>query len=118
MKDGEGHDFTMVNAEYVRNGGDNNRANVMIMDSAIAKTPYKEQWGSFQSVETKDGWWRSVTVKGQPSWKSYDKASNDYAQWVLVGDRYIVVVTSEEGTEADLDALVNAMDFAGLAAVK
>ncbi len=35
-----------------------------------------------------------------------------------VGDRFIVYTTVEDGTKADLDALVNAMDFAGLAAVK
>jgi hypothetical protein len=118
MKDGEGNDFTMVNGAYVRDGDEDARANVMIMDSATAKTPYKEQWGSFASVETSDGWWKSVTVKGQPSWKSYTKSSNDYGQWVLVGDRYIVIATAESDSEADLDALVNAMDFAGLAAVK
>ena len=90
----------------------------MIQDAAVANTPFKQQWSSFRSFETTDGWYRSVTVKGQPGWKSYTKSSNDYGQWILVGDRYIVYTTVEKGTEADLDALVNAMDLSGLAAVK
>ncbi|HIH04308.1 MAG TPA: hypothetical protein HA263_10855 [Methanoregulaceae archaeon] len=116
--DGEGQNFVMATGEYVKDSDDKASANVMILDSAVAKTPYKEQWGSFRSVETNDGWYRSVTVKGQPGWRSYAKSSNDYAEWVLAGDRYIVVATVQDGSEADLDALVNAIDFAGLAAVK
>ena len=118
MKDGEGRDFTMVNGEYARDGNEDARATVMILDSAVANTPYKQQWGTFRSYESTEGWWKSVTVKGQPGWKSYTKSSNEYGQWVLAGDRYIVVATVEGGSEADLDALVNAIDFAGLAAVK
>jgi len=118
MKDGEGHDYTWATGNYVMNGNDNARASIMIQDAAVANTPFKQQWSTFRSVESTDGWWRSVTVKGQPGWKFHNKSSNDYGQWVLVGDRYIVFTTVEDGTEADLDALVNAMDFAGLAAVK
>ena len=118
MKDGEGHDYTWATGNYVMDGNDNARASIMIQDAAVANTPFKQQWSTFRSVESTDGWWRSVTVKGQPGWKFHNKSSNDYGQWVLVGDRYIVFTTVEDGTEADLDALVNAMDFAGLAAVK
>src|SRR5665647_906884 len=73
MKDGEGRDFTMVNGDYVKDGVTETKGTIIIMDSAVAKTPYKEQWASFRSIETNDGWWKSVTVKGQPSWKSYTK---------------------------------------------
>jgi hypothetical protein len=118
MKDGEGHDYTWVSGEYAKDGSDDAGANLMIMDSAVAKTPYREQWSSFQSVQTNDGWWKSVTVEGQPSWKSFSKDTNSYGQWVLVGDRYIVIATVDGGTEADLDAIVDAMDFAGLAGVR
>jgi hypothetical protein len=118
MKDAEGHDYTWVSGEYDKDGNENARGSIVIQDSAVANTPFKQQWSTFRSYESTDGWWRSVTVKGQPGWKFHDKSSNDYGQWVLVGDRYIVYTTVEGGTEADLDTLVNAMDFAGLAAVK
>lgn len=117
MQGGQGQDFSQASGEYVKTGNDETTANIVIMDTSVANN-YKQQWSSFQSIETNDGWWRSVTVKGQPGWKSYTKDSNDYAQWILAGDRYIVIATVDNGTEADLDTLVNAIDFAGLAAVK
>ena len=118
MKDGEGRDYTWVTGEYQKAGDDNAKGSVMIQDAAVANTPFKQQWSPFKSYESTDGWYRSVTVKGQPGWKFYTKSTNDYGQWVLVGDRYIVFTTVEGGTEADIDSLVNAMDLSGLAAVK
>lgn len=118
MKDGEGHDYTWVTGEYVKDGDDDVRANIVIQDAAAANAPFKQQWTSFQSYESTEGWWRAVTVKGQPGWRYHDTSSNDYGGWVMAGDRYIVFISVEDGTEADLDALVNAVDFAGLAAVR
>ena len=118
MKDGEGRDYTWVTGEYVKAGDDDVRANIMIQDAGAANAPFKQQWTSFQSYESTEGWWRAVTVKGQPGWRFHDKSSNDYGGWVMAGDRYIVFISIEDGTEADLDALVNAVDFAGLGAVR
>lgn len=118
MKDGEGRDYTWVTGEYVKDGDENTGANIMIQDAGAANAPFKQQWTSFQSYESTQGWWRAVTVKGQPGWRFHDKSSNDYGGWVMAGDRYIVFISVEDGTEADLDALMNAMDFAGLAAVR
>lgn len=118
MKDGEGRDYTWVTGEFVKAGDENARASIVIQDAAVANTPFKQQWTSFQSYESTEGWWRAVTVKGQPGWRFHDKSSNDYGGWVMAGDRYIVFINVEDGTEADLDALVNAVDFAGLAAVR
>lgn len=118
MKDGEGRDYTWATGEFVKAGDENARANIMIQDAGAANAPFKQQWTSFQSYESTEGWWRAVTVKGQPGWRFHDKSSNDYGGWVMAGDRYIVFISVEDGTEADLDALVNAMDFAGLAAVR
>ena len=118
MKDGEGRDYTWVTGEFVKAGDENAGASIVIQDAAVANTPFKQQWTSFQSYESTEGWWRAVTVKGQPGWRFHDKSSNDYGGWVMAGDRYIVFINVEDGTEADLDALVNAVDFAGLAAVR
>ncbi len=118
MKDNEGRDYTWVTGEFVKAGDENAGASIVIQDAAVANTPFKQQWTSFQSYESTEGWWRAVTVKGQPGWRFHDKSSNDYGGWVMAGDRYIVFISVEDGTEADLDALVNAVDFAGLAAVR
>lgn len=118
MKDAENRDFTSVSAEYKKDGDDTATASVLMWDFAGADSPYKQQWGTFRSYESTDGWWKSVTVKGQPGWKSYTKSSSSYAEWVQAGDRILVVTSVDHGTEADLDALVNAIDFAGIAALK
>ncbi|NLX48517.1 MAG: hypothetical protein GXY82_01315 [Methanospirillum sp.] len=116
MKDGEGREYTWVTAEYTGDG--DAAAQVLIQDTAAAETPYRQQWNSFSSYESTQGWWRAVTVDGQPGWRYHDASSDDYGTWVLVGDRFIVYALVNDGTEADLDALVDAIDIAGLAALK
>ncbi len=78
MKDGEGHDYTWVTGDYAKAGDDNAKASIVIQDSAVANTPFKQQWGAFRSYESTEGSMKSVTVKGQPGWESYDKSSNNY----------------------------------------
>ena len=75
-------------------------------------------WKSFTAYESTQGYMKSTTVKGFPAWDVYDKDSNTYTMMIGVGDRFIVYTTVEDGTKADLDALVNAIDVAGLAALK
>jgi hypothetical protein len=118
MKDAEGHEYTWVTGTYTKDGDENAQADIVIQDAAVANTPYKQQWKSFTSYESTEGSMKSVTVKGQPAWQTYDKSTNNNGLMAFVGDRYIVFMTVEDGTKADLDTLVNAMDFAGLAAVK
>jgi hypothetical protein len=118
MKDSNGRDYTWVTGTYARAGDENAQATLVISDNGDAATPLREQWQSFATIDTNEISMRQVTVDGQPAWRIIDKETNDVSMMVLVGDRFIVWVQVSDGSEADLDALVDAIDFAGLAAVR
>jgi len=117
-KDSSGKEFSWVTGTYVKTGDDTVQASVQIHDLATAESPLRGMWQSFTAYESTEGYMKSTTVKGFPAWDVYDKNTKDYSMMIGVGDRYIVYVTVEKGTKADLDTIVNAMDISGLAALK
>lgn len=118
MKDSEGRDYTWVTGEYRKSGSEDVQGSLAITDNGVATSPLKQQWQSFASLDTTEMSMKQVTVKGQPAWRIEQKQSNEHSIMVLVGDRIMVWVQVTDGTGADLDALVDAIDFAGIAAVK
>ncbi|MEN6341426.1 MAG: hypothetical protein ABFC89_02595 [Methanospirillum sp.] len=117
-KDSSGKEFSWVTGTYTKTGDDKVQASVQIHDLATAESPLKGMWKSFTAYESTEGYMKSTTVKGFPAWDVYDKNGNTYDMMIGVGDRFIVYVIVEDGTKADLDALVNAIDISGLAAQK
>ncbi|MEN6517196.1 MAG: hypothetical protein ABFC38_03260 [Methanospirillum sp.] len=117
-KDSDGKEFSWVTGTYTKNGDDTVQASVQIHDLATAESPLKGMWKSFTAYESTEGYMKSTTVKGFPAWDVYDKNSKNYNMMIGAGDRYIVYVTVEDGTKADLDTIVNAIDIPGLAALK
>jgi hypothetical protein len=118
MKDDSGQEYAWATGTYKKAGSDASTGSIVIQDAATANTPLKQQWKSFTSFETTEGSMKSVTVKGQPAWEIVDKSAKKINLMAFVGDRYIVYVMMENDNRADLDQLVNAMDLAGLAALK
>lgn len=118
MKDSEGRDYTWVTGEYRKSGSEDAQGSLAITDNGVATSPLKQQWQSFASLDTTEMSMKQVTIKGQPAWRIEQKQSNEHSIMVLVGDRIMVWVQVTDGTGADLDALVDAIDFAGIAAVK
>lgn len=90
------------------------RATVLIQDSAYYDVGYWESWDSLVAFETTEGYYRQGNVGGQPSWKVFSKPDS-YGTWVGVNERFMVYVSVEGGSEQDLDALVNAIDYGGIA---
>jgi hypothetical protein len=117
-KDASGQAFSWVTGTYHRDGDETAQASVQIHDLATAESPLKSLWKTFSAYESTEGYMKTTTVKGFPAWDVYDKNTGSYSMMLDVGDRYLVYVTVEDGSRADLEALMNAMDLAGLAALK
>jgi hypothetical protein len=117
-KDADGKEYSWVTGVYTKSGDDTVQGSVQIHDLATAESPMKGMWKTFTAYESTEGYMKSTTIKGFPAWDVYDKNSKTYSMMIGVGERYLVFVTVEDGSKADLDTLVNAMDITGLAAVK
>jgi len=111
VEDGQ---WTFASREYTK--GDAVAA-VLIQDSAYYDVGYWESWDSFVSFETTEGYYRSGTVGGHPSWEFFSKPAT-YGTWIGVNERFMVYVSVEDGSKQDLDAFVNAVDYGRLANLK
>jgi hypothetical protein len=111
VEDGQ---WTWATREYTKGDA---TATVLIQDSAYYDVGYWEAWDSFVSFETTDGYYRSGTVSGHPSWEVFSKPAS-YGTWIGVNERFMVYVSVEDGTKQDLDAFVNAINYGGLANLK
>jgi hypothetical protein len=111
----ENDDWSWATKEYTKGDA---TAMVWIQDTAYYNVGFREAWGSMISFETTDGYFKSVTVKGYPSWESYSKSGSEYISYVDVADRFMVYVGVDDGTKADLDAFTGAIDYAGLSKLK
>ena len=117
-KDADGKEYSWVTGVYQKSGDDTVQGSVQIHDLATAESPLKGMWQGFSAYESTEGYMKSTTIKGSPAWDIHDKNSKSYSMMIGVGERYLVFVTVEDGTKADLDTIVNAVDIAGIAAVK
>jgi len=108
--------WTIASRSY--SSGANKQAEVSIMDSAYYDIAGWGGWASLSETTTADGYIKTVTVAGFPSWESYDKNSNSYESWVGLNNRYLVTVTITNGEKSDLDSFVNSINYHGIAALK
>jgi hypothetical protein len=114
----QGGSWSMASREYTNAANDSITASVMIMDSAYYDVGPWAAWGTYQQISTTDGYWKSDTVSGFPAWESYTKSDNTYGKWIGINQRFMVVVTVDGGQKSDLDALVNAVNYAGIGNLK
>jgi hypothetical protein len=111
-------DTTWSIASRSYSGGSDRQADVSVMDSAYFDVGAWTGWAGLSAATTADGYVRSGTVAGYPTWESYDKSSNSYDTWVNLDNRFMVTVSITNGSKADLDSFVNAINYAGIAALK
>ena len=116
--DEENHAWTASAAKYVSTANKETTASITYQDTAGRQVGFKTIWSSFKDAETSDGYFKSTTVKGNPAWETHSIAGKTFGTWVSVNDRFMVYVTIQNGTKADYDAIINAIDFTGIAALK
>ncbi|MGD9936683.1 MAG: hypothetical protein AB7S61_04330 [Methanoregulaceae archaeon] len=118
LKDNEGRDYTFATGDYAKAGDEKAGGTIVITDNGMAVSPLKQQWSSFTQLDSTEMSIKRATADGQPAWRIEQKKANEHSMMVLAGDRFLVHVQVGDATPADLDALVDAIDFAGLAALK
>jgi hypothetical protein len=112
----ENGSWTTASRSY--SSGDDKQATVSIMDSAYYAVGGWEMWGRQYEMTTNDGYFKTGTVAGFPSWESYDKNSKSYGTLVGLNNRFMVSVTIDNGAKADLDLFLNSINYQGIAALK
>jgi len=116
--DQENHAWTASAASYVSTASKETTASVTYQDTAGRQVGFKTIWSTFKDAETSDGYFKSTTVKGNPAWETHSIAGKTFKTWISVDDRFMVQVSIENGTKADYDTIINAIDFTGIAALK
>ncbi|WP_048145004.1 hypothetical protein [Methanosphaerula palustris] len=116
--DQDNNAWTSSAATYVSTTNKETTASVTYQDTVGRQVGYKNIWNSFKDAETSDGYFKSTTIKGNPAWETHSIAGKTFGTWVSVNDRFMVYVSIQNGTKADYDAFINAIDFAGIAALK
>jgi hypothetical protein len=117
MTETEGHPWTMVKGSYTSTANKDTTASITYQDTANQDVGFRSNWKNFHAVENSDGSFRSTRVKGNPAWEVFTKPDS-YGGWVSVNDRFMIYVSVDKGTKADYDSIINAIDFAGIAALK
>ncbi|QSZ66472.1 hypothetical protein RJ40_02635 [Methanofollis aquaemaris] len=110
--------WSMATLSYCNDANEETTAELVIYDSAYYAVGGWEFWESKFSYETTDGYLKSGEVQGYPSWESYEKDLQTYAKWVGIDDRFMVYVSIDAGSKADLDTFVNAIDYKGIASLR
>jgi len=108
--------WTIASRSY--SNGANKQAEVSVMDSAYYNVGGWEGWASLIETTSNDGYVKTGTVAGFPSWESYDKNDRSYVAWIGLNNRYMVTVTITNGEKSDLDLFVNSINYPGIAALK
>jgi len=111
VEDGQ---WTWATREYAKGDA---VAVVQIQDSAYYDVGSWKSWDSLVAFETTEGYYRSGTVGGYPSWEYFAKPAS-YGAWIGVHERFMVYISVEDGSKQDLDAFVNAINYGGLANLK
>lgn len=112
----ENGSWSMVNKEFTK--GDTATANVGIMDSAYNEVGWFLVWKGIYNYESAEGYAKTMTVKGFPALEKYSNSSNEYAMYVDVEDRFMVYITVRDSDKDNLNNLTNAIDYAGISALK
>lgn len=118
LKDKEGNDYSWGSGEFNSTVNAGARATLVILDNSNASSPLEQQWHSFVTLDTPEMMIKPLMVKGHPAWKIHLKTTNEHSILVLIADRFMVHSSVEGGSENDLDMIVEAIDFAGIAALK
>jgi hypothetical protein len=75
-----------------------------------------EAYKNAYSYQTTEGYGRTTTVAGYPAYQMYTKSMGTYYLDVIVGDRFMVSITTEN--ESTLSTFSNLINYGGIAALK
>lgn len=114
--------WTLASMGYTSTANKDTMATIVIQDTGNQAVGFKSTLMSDQLKETTKQSFKSTRVKGYPAWE-YSAASDESngllrSGIISVNDRFMVMVRIDGGTKADYDTFVNAIDFAGIAALK
>jgi hypothetical protein len=116
--DSENNAWTASSATYTSTANKDTTATITYQDTVGRKVGFKNIWSTFTATENSDGYFKSTTVKGNPAWETHSIAGKTYKTWVLVNDRFMVQVSIENGTDADYNSIINAINFVGITSLK
>ena len=111
----EGGSWSMASNTYKK--GDTGRATITIMDSAYYNVGMFQAWGSFTQMETTDGYFKTMNVKGFPAFETYSKSSKEYGKYINVKDRFMVNIVVENNDKDVLNTLENSINYNGIEAL-
>jgi len=114
----QGGSWSLASRDYTNSANDSIKATITIMDSAYYDVGAWAAWGTYQEVQSTEGYWKSGTVSGFPSWESYTKSDSSYGEWVGINQRFMVVVSVDGGQKSDLDTFVNSVNYQGISNLK
>jgi len=75
-----------------------------------------ETYKNAYSYQTTEGYGRTTTVAGYPAYQMYTKSTSTYYLDVIVGDRFMVSITTEK--EPTLSTFSGLINYHGIAALK
>lgn len=116
--DQDNNAWTASSATYASTANKDTTASVTYQDTVGRKVGFKNIWSTFTNADNSDSYFRSTTIKGNPAWETHSIAGKTFKTWILVNDRFMVQVSIENGSQADYDTFTNAINFAGIAALK
>ena len=116
--DSENNAWTASAATYTSSANKDTTATITYQDTVGRKVGFKNIWSTFTAAENSDGYFKSTNVKGNPAWETHSIAGKTFKTWVLINDRFMVQVSIENGTDADYNTIINAINFAGIASLK
>jgi hypothetical protein len=115
-----GFRITNVHRDYHK-GGDNKgpTAAISILDS-VANPDYVNAttaaWKN--NSETDEGYGKSVTIDGNPSFEAFEKENKHATLWVMIANRYFVQIELQNRDPKELQEWVKRVDLKKLAAIK
>jgi len=110
--------WTASSATYSPTANKDASATITFQDTAGHNVGFRKIWSTFTPSVNSDGYFRSATLHGSPAWETHSISGKSFKTWVLVNDRFMVQVSIENGTDADYNTFLSAINFAGIAALK
>ncbi|MFA6225575.1 MAG: hypothetical protein WC620_05190 [Methanoregula sp.] len=112
--DSDNNAWSASSAIYTSTANKDTTASLTFQDTVGRKVGLKTIWSTFSNTENSDSYFRSSTIKGNPAWETHSIAGKTFKTWILVNDRFMVQVSIENGSQADYDTFINAINFAGI----
>lgn len=113
----EGGSWSWATGIYSKSGTEADvTVDVVITDYAANIFGWQGAWESLFEWESTEGHMKRTTVNGFPAWEVYTKDTNDYALTVGINDRFLVLITTNDGKDT-LYEFANLIDYDGISSL-